>query len=228
MAEEGATTTTTDTGAAASVAGTAADAGKADVASVDTGAAADTAKTEAAAREAEKQALLGDEKPKTETKVEPVDYDKALSEVQMPEGMTMDPVVAKAGKELFGQLDSKPTANDAKKLANFLAQQQKAGADGNAKAFADQVGGWKASAEKATTPEERGVAKETGLKIFGKEEMALLDTFGITNRASFIKALAKLAKDGAIKDDTFVPGNAGASNGSDDARKLYPKSNMNP
>lgn len=156
--------------------------------------------------------------------VEPIDYAKALSEVKLPEGMTLDPALAKTGTDVFAK--HKISAEAAKDLVTLYAAQQKAGADGNAKAFADQVTGWRAAAEKATTPEERGAAKEAALAVFGKEEMALLDTFGVTNRAGFIKALAKVSK--AIKDDAFVPGNAGVINGANDARKQFPKSNMNP
>ena len=53
----------------------------------------------------------------------------------------------------------------------------------------------------------------------------MLELFGVTNRAGFIKALAKVGK--AIKDDAFVPGNA-AVNGDRDARAHFPNSNMNP
>lgn len=161
---------------------------------------------------------------KPDAPVEPVDYAKAMSEVKLPEGMTLDPALAKTGTDVFAK--HKISAEAAKDLVTLYAAQQKAGADGNAKAFADQVTGWRVAAEKATTPEERGAAKEAALAVFGKEEMALLDTFGVTNRAGFIKALAKVSK--AIKDDAFVPGNAGVINGANDARKQFPKSNMNP
>jgi len=161
---------------------------------------------------------------KPDAPAEPVDYAKALSEVKLPEGMTLDPALTKTGTDVFAK--HKISAEAAKDLVTLYAAQQKAGADGNAKAFADQVSGWRAAAEKATTPEERGAAKEAALAVFGKEEMALLDTFGVTNRAGFIKALAKVSK--AIKDDAFVPGNAGVINGANDARKQFPKSNMNP
>lgn len=205
MADETvATTTDTTTAATATAAGMAADAGNASVAATtaDAGAAAEAA----------------------ETKAEPVDYTKALAEVKMPEGMTLDPEATKLGTDLFAKHNL--SAEAAKDLVSLYAQQQKAGADGNAKAFATQVEGWKATAEKATTPEERGAAKEAALKVFGTDEMKLFETFGITNRSGFIKAMAKVAS--AIKDDTFVPGNAGGLNGSDDARKMFPKSNMNP
>lgn len=154
---------------------------------------------------------------------ESIDYGKVLGEVQMPEGMTLDPALAKAGGEVLAKHGI--SADAAKDLASFFAQQQKAGADGAAKAFADQVGAWRTAAEKGSTPEERGAAKEAALKVFGKDEVALLEHFGVTNRLGFIKALAKIAP--AIRDDTFVPGNA-AVNGARDARAMFPNSNMNP
>jgi hypothetical protein len=155
--------------------------------------------------------------------VGPVDYDKVISEALMPEGVTLDPGLTKAGGELLARHNIPPEA--AKDLASFFARQQKAGAEGNARAFADQVGAWKAQSEKGTTPEERGTAKEAALRIFGRNELAVLELFGVTNRAGFIKALSKVGK--AIRDDVFVPGNAVVS-GDRDARSHFPNSNMNP
>lgn len=152
----------------------------------------------------------------------PVDYATVMSEVPMPEGMTLDPAAAKIGGELFAKHGI--SAEAAKDLVALYAQQQKAGADGNAKAFADQVSGWKADAEKGTTPQQRGTAKEAALAIFGKDEVALLEHFGVTNRAGFIKAMAKVGE--AIGNDKLVLGNADA--GSGQSRSRYPNSNMNP
>jgi hypothetical protein len=154
---------------------------------------------------------------------EPIDYAKAIGEVKLPEGVTLDPALAKAGGELFSEL--KLSAEQAGKLTSFFAQQQKAGAEGNAKAFATQVGAWKADAEKGSTAEERGQAKEAASAIFSKEELTVMEAFGLTNRLGFIKSMAKVGQ--AIKNDSFVPGNAGL-NGSADARSFYPNSNMNP
>lgn len=154
----------------------------------------------------------------------PVDYGKVISEVQMPEGVTLDAAAAKLGGELFAKHNLPPEV--VKDLVSLYAQQQKAGADGNAKAFADQVSGWKSAAEQSTTAEERGTAKDAALKVFGKDEVVLLEHFGVTNRAGFIKAMAKIGK--AIGDDGFVPGNAGGGNGGRDARSHFPNSNMNP
>ena len=193
----------------------------------------DTEGTETTATETEaKGTETKAEETKTEetkaepvTQKQPVDYARVISEAPMPEGFTLDPEAARAGGELFARHDIPPEA--VKDLVALYARQQKAGADGNAKAFADQVGTWKATAEKTTTPEERGAAKNAALKIFGKDEVALLEHFGVTNRAGFIKALAKIGKT-AIQDDTLVPGDAAAGSGARDARAHFPNSNMNP
>jgi len=152
-----------------------------------------------------------------------VDYDKVIADALTPEGVTLDPGMTRAGSELLARHNIPPEA--AKDLASFFARQQKAGAEGNARAFADQIGAWRAQSEKRTTPEERGTAKDAALRIFGRDELAVLELFGVTNRAGFIKALSKVGK--AIRDDVFVPGNA-AVNGDRDARSHFPNSNMNP
>lgn len=149
----------------------------------------------------------------------PIDYAKTIADVKLPEGVKLDPALAEAGAKLFA--DMKLPADAAGKLVEFFAQQQKAGAEGNAKAFAAQVGAWKAEAEKSTTAEERGAAKEALLKVFDKADVEVMEAFGLTNRSSVIKSMSKIAK--AIKDDSFVPGNA-AVNGQFDARSLYPNS----
>ncbi len=154
-----------------------------------------------------------------------VDYAKALSEVKLPEGMAITPETSKAAVDLFTK--HRLTADAVKDLTAFSAQQQKAGADGNARAFATQVQGWKAEAEKSTTAEERGTAKDAVLKVFPKELVAIFETFGVTNRADFIKAMGTLGK--SLRDDAYVAGNAAANGTVRDARRHFPNSpNMNP
>jgi len=159
-----------------------------------------------------------------DTKAEPVDYAKALAEVKLPEGMAISPETSKDAVALFTK--HKLTADAVKDLTAFSAQQQKAGADGNAKAFAAQVAEWKAGAEKSTTAEERGTAKDAVLKVFPKELVSVFETFGLTNRADFIKAMGTLGK--SLKDDAYVAGNAAANGSVNDARRLFPNSTMNP
>lgn len=215
MADEA--TTTTDTTQATDTETKAAETTQA----TETKAAETTQATETKGAEETKAA----ETKAAEVKADPVDYAKALAEVKLPEGTTLDPATTKLGTDLFAKHNI--SAEAAKDLVSLYAQQQKAGAEGNAKAFATQVDGWKAEAEKSTTAEERGTAKDAVLKVFPKELVSVLETFGLTNRADFIKSMGKLGK--AIKDDTFVPGNASAANGAArDARSHFPNSNMNP
>jgi hypothetical protein len=155
----------------------------------------------------------------------PVDYAKAIADAAAPEGFAVDEALAGPAAELFARHQVSPEA--VKEFVSFYAQQQKAGAEGNARAFAEQVSGWRASAERATTPQERGVAKTAALRIFGRDEVALLEHFGVTNRAGFIKALARIGRM-AIEDDTYIPGNAGSGGGHRDARVHFPNSKMNP
>ncbi|CAN5190478.1 hypothetical protein BH10PSE6_BH10PSE6_16740 [soil metagenome] len=155
----------------------------------------------------------------------PVDYAKAITDVPLPDGVSISEALAQPAAELFARHNVSPDA--VKEFVSFYAQQQKAGAEGNARAFAEQVSGWRASAERATTPQERGVAKQAALKVFGRDEVALLEHFGVTNRAGFIKALAKIGTM-AIEDDTYIPGNAGSGGGHRDARAHFPNSKMNP
>lgn len=155
----------------------------------------------------------------------PVDYAKAIADVPLPDGVSIGEALAQPAADLFARHNVSPDA--VKEFVSFYAQQQKAGADGNAKAFAEQVSGWRASAERATTPRERGVARQAALKVFGREEVALLEHFGVTSRAGFIKGLAKIGTM-AIEDDTYIPGNAGSGGGHRDARAHFPNSKMNP
>lgn len=218
MADEATTTTATDT--------TAATTATTETAAVETTQATETKAADTESKGTETKAT---DKPEAnektvETKAaEPIDYAKTIGDVPMPEGMTLDPALAKAGGDLFAKHNL--SADAVKELVGMYAAQQKAGAEGAAKAFADQVATWRGDAEKSTTPEERGSAKEAALAVFGKDEMTVLEHFGLTNRAGFIKGLAKMSK--ALKNDAFVPGNAGV-NGGRDARSLFPNSNMNP
>lgn len=155
----------------------------------------------------------------------PVDYAKAIADTALPDGVTISEELAQPAAELFERHGVSPDA--VKEFVSFYAQQQKASAEGNARAFAQQVQGWRASAERTTTPRERGVARNAALKVFGREEVALLEHFGVTSRAGFIKALAKIGTM-AIEDDTYIPGNAGSGGGHRDARAHFPNSKMNP
>jgi hypothetical protein len=151
------------------------------------------------------------------------DYAK---ELKLPEGVQADEVFGEAVK-LFGEM--KLPAAEAQKLIDFTAtrdkQLVKAVNDASAKAWSDQTGKWKADSEKEFTAEDLGHAKTVLPKVFDKETVGILEGLGFTNHPGVIRAMLKVHK--AIKDDTWVTGNAGAVNGSD-ARSHFPNSNMNP
>lgn len=164
----------------------------------------------------------GSEK-KAEEAAAPVDYAKAITEAKIPEGFVLDEAKAKDAAEFF-KANNVP-ADKVQEYIDFYAKQLSATKQAEGQAFAKQVEGWKAHAEKETTPQERAEARTALGKIFDKDDMEILEAFGLTNRASFIKSAAKVGK--AIGNDTFVSGNA-VTTGARDARSMFPNSNMNP
>lgn len=161
----------------------------------------------------------------TETKVAdtPADYSK----LALPEGYKADDPVFGDALKLFGE--SKIAPDVAQKLIDFTATRDKAMVqavnDANTASWAKQVDGWKAASAKEFSPEVLGGAKEAFAKVFDAETSKYLEAMGLTNHPGLIRAMAKIHK--AIKDDTFVTGNA-ALNGARDARAHFPNSNMNP
>lgn len=175
---------------------------------------------ETATREAEKKAAL-EKDGKTDT---PADY----TGLKMPEGYkTDDPVFADAVK-LFG--DQKIPPEVAQKLLDFTVERDKAivkaAQDGSATAWTKQTDEWKATASKEFNEAALGDAKTALAQVFDKETVTYLESMGFANHPGLIRGMVKVSK--AIKDDTWVSGNAG-SGGSNDARKYFPNSpDMNP
>jgi len=184
---------------------------------------------ELTARAAEKKALADGKKPDAKDgdkgKDEAVDYAKTLAEA-VPEGMKLDEASAKIATDMFAKHGL--SAEAVKDLAAFQIAREKAGADGAAKAFADQVEAWRAesTADKDLGKENMAVAKLAASKAFDTKTVELMEHFGLMNHPGVLKGLVKIGK--AIKDDSFVPGDAGPGNGGADARKAFPNSNMNP
>jgi hypothetical protein len=154
-----------------------------------------------------------------------VDYGAAIKSA-MPEGVTYDEKVSAQVGEVFTKHNIPEAA--VADLINLHAAQLKAGADGNAAAFAAQVAAWKteSSADKELGAENMGIAKVAASKAFDTKTVELMEHFGLMNHPGVLKGLVKIGK--AIKDDTFVTGDAGSMNGSRDARAHFPASNMNP
>lgn len=216
-----------DSGKAADQGQLALDAGK----TVDAGKAADGDKGADAAKAADadkgKDAAKGDEGKKADgakdgdKAPEPVDYKAAFAEVKLPDGMALDEKVTGAAAEIFGK--HKFSAEAAKELTSFFVSQQQAAAQQNVQAWQKLQGDWAAGveADKAITPELKADAK-TVFGAFSKESRELLEGYGMTNFGPLIKDLARFS--GAIKDDSFVRGDAGGRGANGDARKLYPNS----
>ena len=95
----------------------------------------------------------------------------------------------------------------------------------NAAAFAKTRGEWKAEAAKTHSAEDLGVAKTALAAIYDAKTLAFLESWGLTDHPGFIAGAVKVGK--AIKDDTFVAGNAGNGSGGRDPKSLYPNSPMN-
>lgn len=194
----------------------------------ETKAAETTTETKAAETKAAETKVAETKETKTaETTTEAVDYAKTIAEAKLPEGVVLDPAASKAAVEMFGEM--KLTSEQAGKLTAFYAAQVKAGADQSAAAFAGQVEKWKSASladKDVGGAEGMGTAKAALAKFFDADTMKILDHFGLTNHPGFIKGGVKMGK--AIKDDTFIPGDAGSGGGVQDARKAFPNSKMNP
>lgn len=153
----------------------------------------------------------------------PVDY----GTLKLPDGYkTDDPVFADAVK-MFGE--QKLSTEQAQKLIDFTVERDKSIAkavnDSNATAWGKQRDTWKAETAKQNSAEALGFAKTAFTKVFDAETAKYLEALGFTDHPGFVRGMVAIFK--AIKDDTWVSGNA-VVNGAGDARRLFPKSNMNP
>lgn len=188
---------------------------------------ADTTATETKAAETTTE-TKADETTETKTGEEtkaddPADY----TTLKLPEGYKADdPVFADAVKLFEGE---KISPAQAQKLLDFTVERDKAMVkavqDQSAAQWAKQTGEWKATAAKEFDEAALGDAKTALAQVFDKETVTYLESMGFTNHPGLIRGMVKVSK--AIKDDTWVSGNAGQVNGSD-ARKAFPNSNMNP
>ena len=193
---------------------------------------ADTTATETKAAEIAsetKAAETTEAKPAAETKdgetkaEAPADY----TTLKLPEGYKADdPVFADAVKLFEGE---KISPAQAQKLLDFTVERDKAMVkavqDQSAAQWAKQTDEWKTTAAKEFDEAALGDAKTALAQVFDKETVTYLESMGFTNHPGLIRGMVKVSK--AIKDDTWVSGNAGQVNGSD-ARKAFPNSNMNP
>jgi len=184
-----------------------------------------TTETKAAETTTEtKPAETTETKPDTETKADaPADY----TALKLPEGYKPDdPVFADAVKLFEGE---KIAPEVAQKLIDFTVERDKAIAkavnDQSAAQWTKQTGEWRANAEKEFSADQLGNAKTALAQVFDKETVAYLEGLGFTNHPGLIRGMVKVSQ--AIKDDTFVGGNAGRVNGAMDAKSLYPNTQHN-
>lgn len=192
--------------------------------------ATETTTTEQTTTETKPAETTTETKPATETKgtetkeaEAPADY----TALKLPEGYKADdPVFADAIKLFEGE---KISPEQAQKLIDFTVERDKAIAkavnDSAAANWTKQTGEWKEASSKEFSAEALGDAKTALAQVFDKETVTYLESMGFTNHPGLIRGMVKVSK--AIKDDTWVAGNAGQVNGSD-ARKAFPNSNMNP
>jgi hypothetical protein len=153
----------------------------------------------------------------------PLDY----SGLSLPEGYRADdPVFADAVK-LFDAEKISPA--QAQKLIDFTVSRDREIAravnDQSAANWTKQTGEWRATSEKEFTADQLGDAKTALAQVFDKETVTYLESMGFTNHPGLIRGMVKVSK--AIKDDTFVAGNAGRGNGALDPKSFYPNSQHN-
>jgi hypothetical protein len=184
-----------------------------------------TTETKAAETTTEtKPAETTETKPDTETKADaPADY----TALKLPEGYKADdPVFADAVKLFEGE---KIAPDVAQKLIDFTVERDKAIAkavnDQSAAQWTKQTGEWRANAEKEFSADQLGNAKTALAQVFDKETVAYLEGLGFTNHPGLIRGMVKVSQ--AIKDDTFVGGNAGRANGALDPKSMYPNTQHN-
>lgn len=205
-----------DAGAGKGAAAGAADAGKAADAGADAGKAADGGKDgEGKAADGAKE---GDKAADA-----PADY----TALKLPEGYKADdPVFADAIKLFEGE---KISPAQAQKLIDFTVERDKAIAkavnDSAAANWTKQTGEWKETSSKEFSAEALGDAKTALAQVFDKETVTYLESMGFTNHPGLIRGMVKVSQ--AIKDDTWVGGNAARANGAMDPKNLYPNSQHN-
>ena len=160
----------------------------------------------------------------TEIKTEaPADY----TALKLPEGYKADDPVFADAVNLFG--DQKIAPEVAQKLIDFTVERDKAIAkavnDSSAANWTRQTGEWRTASEKEFSAEALGDARTALAQVFDKETVTYLESMGFTNHPGLIRGMVKVSK--AIKDDSFVGGNAARGNGALDPKSLYPNSQHN-
>jgi hypothetical protein len=183
-----------------------------------------TEQTTTETKAAETVGTKGAETRTEETRTEaPADY----TALKLPEGYKADDPVFADAVNLFG--DQKIAPDVAQKLIDFTVERDKAIAkavnDSSAANWTRQTGEWRTASEKEFSAEALGDARTALARVFDKETVTYLESMGFTNHPGLIRGMVKVSK--AIKDDSFVGGNAARGNGALDPKSLYPNSQHN-
>lgn len=153
----------------------------------------------------------------------PLDY----SRLSLPEGYRADDPVFADAIRLFDA--EKIAPEQAQRLIDFTINRDREIAravnDQSAANWTRQTGEWRATSEKEFTADQLGDARTALAQVFDKETVAYLEGLGFTNHPGLIRGMVKISR--AIKDDTFVAGNAGRGNGALDPKSFYPNSQHN-
>ncbi len=150
--------------------------------------------------------------PKTVPRRRHADY----SGLRLPEGYRADDPVFGEAMKLFG--GEKIAPETAQKLIDFTIERDKEIAravnDHAASSWTKQTTEWRATSEKEFSPEALGNARTALARVFDRQTIAYLEGLGFTNHPGLIRGMVKVTK--AIKDDSFVGGNAGRGTGAMD------------
>ncbi|KAF0099808.1 MAG: hypothetical protein FD144_3603 [Rhodospirillaceae bacterium] len=153
----------------------------------------------------------------------PADY----SGLRLPDGYRADDPVFGEAMKLFGS--EKIAPETAQKLIDFTVERDREIAravnEHAASSWMKQTTEWRTTSEKEFSPEALGNARAALAKVFDRQTIAYLEGLGFTNHPGLIRGMVKVAS--AIKDDSFVGGNAGRGTGAMDPKALYPNSQHN-
>ena len=153
----------------------------------------------------------------------PADY----SGLALPEGYRVDdPVFGEAIKLFEGE---KIAPDTAQRLIDFTIERDKQIAravnEHATTSWTKQTAEWRTTSEKEFSPEALGNARTALARVFDRQTIATLESLGFTNHPGLIRGMVKVAN--AIRDDSFVGGNAGRGSGAMDPKSLYPNSQHN-
>ena len=170
----------------------------------------------------------GGEPAAPEPRVEAVaEVSADYSGLRLPEGYRADDQVFGEAMKLFDAEKIGPET--AQKLIDFTVERDREIAravnEHAASSWTKQTTEWRATSEKEFSPEALGNARTALAKVFDRQTIDYLEGLGFTNHPGLIRGMVKVSQ--AIKDDSFVGGNAGRGTSAMDPKALYPNSQHN-